>query len=427
MDINPALENILPALKPVSRKELAGACPVCGGKDRFRFWPSEGETGRWFCRGCDKAGDGIQLLREIGGLSFKDACKVLRVERKIRAHRRPSASSSKFVPKASFLPGDSWTRMAANVIDGANGNPEPIITRGLKLETIQALRLGYWPVDAWYPREVWGLEPQINPETGKPRKVWVPTGIVIPHFKDGVPVRLKIRRPSGEPKYVMIPGSSTASVVLAGESGKPFVIVEGEIDALLLYQEARDIAAVIALGTCKAKPDMETMLLLKAAPAILISLDSDAAGATAWPWWRDNFPQAIRWPVPAGKDPGEAIQAGLDLNAWVKVGLELAGAVPVAPLPARRTTKKKATDASYRATDASILAPLLNEDTPGPKPCDRKPGLPCHGSEDTCFSRPYWDLKTFDEHNVRRKAAGLAACPNAERVERYIVELYQNG
>lgn len=36
-----------------------GPCPMCGGKDRFRFDNKEG-NGTWFCNGCG-AGDGMQL------------------------------------------------------------------------------------------------------------------------------------------------------------------------------------------------------------------------------------------------------------------------------------------------------------------------------------------------------------------------------
>ena len=42
---------------------------------------------------------------------------------------------------------------------------------------------------------------------------------------------------------------------------------------------------------------------------ILVALDfgdGDLAGAKGWPWWQGQFSQARRWPVPAGKDPGEA-------------------------------------------------------------------------------------------------------------------------
>ena len=36
-----------------------GPCPMCGGKDRFRFDDKEGR-GTYFCSGCG-AGDGVQL------------------------------------------------------------------------------------------------------------------------------------------------------------------------------------------------------------------------------------------------------------------------------------------------------------------------------------------------------------------------------
>lgn len=48
-----------------------GPCPMCGGKDRFRFDDREGR-GTYFCSGCG-AGDGVQLAMGITGLSFRDA------------------------------------------------------------------------------------------------------------------------------------------------------------------------------------------------------------------------------------------------------------------------------------------------------------------------------------------------------------------
>ncbi|PLW97985.1 MAG: hypothetical protein C0591_05425, partial [Marinilabiliales bacterium] len=43
-------------------------------------------------------------------------------------------------------------------------------------------------------------------------------------------------------------------------------------------------------------------------------------GAAARKWWLENYSQAIRWPVPVGKDPGEASRH-VDLAAWVSAGL----------------------------------------------------------------------------------------------------------
>ena len=66
-----------------------GPCPMCGGKDRFRFDDREGR-GTYFCSGCG-AGDGVQLAMGITGLSFRDV--AAEVER-IAGTVRPSAARS---------------------------------------------------------------------------------------------------------------------------------------------------------------------------------------------------------------------------------------------------------------------------------------------------------------------------------------------
>ena len=40
-----------------------GPCPVCGGKDRFRF-DDKGGRGTWICSTCG-AGDGIELVKRL--------------------------------------------------------------------------------------------------------------------------------------------------------------------------------------------------------------------------------------------------------------------------------------------------------------------------------------------------------------------------
>lgn len=49
------------------------SCPVCGGKNRFRFDNSEGR-GTWYCNQCTpKSGDGWALLQKKLNLGFKEA------------------------------------------------------------------------------------------------------------------------------------------------------------------------------------------------------------------------------------------------------------------------------------------------------------------------------------------------------------------
>jgi putative DNA primase/helicase len=54
-----------------------GPCPECGGDDRFRFDDKEGR-GTWFCNTCDpQAGDGMDLVRKLTGMSFHEAANAV--------------------------------------------------------------------------------------------------------------------------------------------------------------------------------------------------------------------------------------------------------------------------------------------------------------------------------------------------------------
>ena len=52
-----------------------GPCPVCGGKDRFRF-DDKGGRGTWICSRCG-AGDGIELVKKLLNIEFKEAAKLI--------------------------------------------------------------------------------------------------------------------------------------------------------------------------------------------------------------------------------------------------------------------------------------------------------------------------------------------------------------
>ncbi|MCP5365865.1 MAG: toprim domain-containing protein [Hyphomicrobiales bacterium] len=72
--------SILVALG-MDERSLSGRhcpCPLCGGKDRFRFDDKEGR-GTYFCSGCG-AGDGMKLAMGITGLGFHGAaCEIERI------------------------------------------------------------------------------------------------------------------------------------------------------------------------------------------------------------------------------------------------------------------------------------------------------------------------------------------------------------
>jgi putative DNA primase/helicase len=67
--------GILPALG-ISQSFLTGKhgpCPLCGGKDRWR-WDNREGRGTWICSKCG-AGDGIALLMQKNGWEFREAAE----------------------------------------------------------------------------------------------------------------------------------------------------------------------------------------------------------------------------------------------------------------------------------------------------------------------------------------------------------------
>lgn len=70
-------KGILTALGVEERflRNRHGPCPICGGKDKFRFDDKNGE-GTWFCNFC-RAGDGFTLIQGLRGCSFQEAAKLV--------------------------------------------------------------------------------------------------------------------------------------------------------------------------------------------------------------------------------------------------------------------------------------------------------------------------------------------------------------
>lgn len=329
-----SLAGLLKKASSTSSGEYAGPCPWCGGTDRFRCWPDHpsGATGgRFLCRACGRQGDGLAFLMEHDGLSYPEACRHFGTTPTSRPAKTRQVEP--WTPKAVVLPGEKWITRATAFVDRcaaalAAGGPGLgyAMSRGLTLGTCAALKIGWNDRDTYEDREAWGLSPEVNPETGKPRKVWLPAGLVIPTTRDGNVVAVKIRRAGWTPedrlpKYAAVASSAPLPFVLAPAVGKPCLVVESELDAILVAQEARDIVCAIALRTARGRPDAEAHALLKAAPRILAALDFDRAGAEGWPWWRTTYSTARRWPPLAGKDPGDmAATPGL-IRAWIQAGL----------------------------------------------------------------------------------------------------------
>jgi DNA primase len=315
--------------------EWAGPCPFCGGTDRFLVWPND-KGGRYWCRQCKKHGDDIQYMRDFQKLTYYAACRCLRKTPKTRSCSVMPVKEARpiFKPKETAMPTSSWSEKAQEFLERCQSclwSDQGALTRdflhrekGLSDETIKSAGLGFNPDDIFLERLSWGLPAELR-DDGKPKKLWLPEGLVLPRIDSGYVIRLSVRRGkhiNGQ-RYIVIPGSASRSMV-HGMDKKVIVVIESELDGLLLNQEVGDFVGVVALGSAQAKPDEKTHNVLQMADTVLVALDSDKAGAqAAWLFWSKTYGnKTVRWPCVKGKDPSDAWQNGLDIRAWVLTGLE---------------------------------------------------------------------------------------------------------
>jgi len=266
-------------------------------------------------------------------MTFQQACQKVNIfprQIEIRYRKKPNV----FLPHVALSTTHSWQQAARNFITNTHTRlmhesqvVEQLVRRGLTLETIQQFGLGWNAENLFDRRERWGLTPEIN-ETGFLRRQWLPKGIVIPFLYKDDPQKIKIRRTDWSeedrlPKYVEISGSRQSPSVY-GDLAKPVIIVESELDAILIQQEASDLVCSIALGGVSKKPDAELHARLKQAALILLSLDFDDVGKKHYLFWIKLYPNLRPWPAPFFKSPGDAIMMpSMDMRKWVRAGLSL--------------------------------------------------------------------------------------------------------
>ncbi|MBJ6798630.1 CHC2 zinc finger domain-containing protein [Geomonas propionica] len=367
-----------------SGKNMVGPCPKCGGaadSDRFVVNTAKGFG---HCYSCGFNADVIRLLREMENLSCPEAhreagircetpecpawSKCSRGEGKARLRRddrstpAPPREVKGYTPTMAEDPDAKWQDRAQEYVALCHqrllGNVEQLAYlagRGLPQNAVKKYRLGWIPEMEFKSRRAWGLPDKWHNEEQR----WIKTmafqqGILIPWFIDGRVHRLRYRKAKvtgpKDPRYMWVDGSGTDILCLNSEA-RAHCVVESDLDGLLVDCVAGDLVGAVPLGSCSIHPKASVYELLSRSLRILVAMDFDgevrggkvhAPGAKASRWWEDTFPfTARRWPVPKGKDPGEAYAAGVNLRAWVLAGLPPAMTVSfwgqeegTAPVPA---------------------------------------------------------------------------------------------
>ena len=222
-------------LKQLSQRgvgEYAGACPCCGGQDRFHI-----KGDRFYCRQCyPRGGDVINLVQWVHGVSFLETCRML------------TAGTFSFSEKPALRPSESEAAVKERVLDwrepayqasarktmavtrhllrSSEGKPGQAYlgSRGLTEATWRTYQLGYGRT--FHPTRRQNME-----------------AIFIPWFEeDGKTITAVQHRfcdPSlgkGE-RYALKPGSEPILFGLqALAPAQTLVIVEGEFNCMSLHQ-----------------------------------------------------------------------------------------------------------------------------------------------------------------------------------------------
>ncbi len=271
----------------------------------YKWWSRDGEVG-----------DGIQYLQRHVGMSFPEAVQTLTVNKIL-----PNDQNNAF----EYQPGKAarqqwmskkWQVKSEKLICAAQGNllkPNGqerlcylIEQRGLQIDTIRRHRLGWLPA-----------------------KDHMPSKILIPCYDSHqrlIRIRFRIDHPRpGYERYRISKGSNCCSPFPLGLScGKPVMLVESELDAILVAQQTGRQLAVLALGTTAVKliPAM-VRFLNESVPLILISLDNDPGGRQKTASLINELKNTIDWPIPEryGKDVGEAWKQ-MSISKWIEAGLK---------------------------------------------------------------------------------------------------------
>lgn len=314
-------------------KEYCGQCPNCGGRDRFHVKPGANNgRGGFMCRNCWDAeemvtkrdgstrmrgwGDEIDYLRHMRGMkSYQEAKAHLEeldgdIDTAIRRVKQLQHNvSGDWKSEAWQVKAEKYVKDSEGELAGSDGLTY-LYSRGLKDKTIRGAHLGYT------------LEGDVP-------------YLVIPHYTEGRYWKINRRdlRAGADPKYKAKAGSTNESMY-AGDvlrrGKRPVFLVEGEIDALSIIQEAGDLVSAVATGSTEGARTLTWICRLARAERVFLAFDREEKGDKAAEYWLERLDNAVRW-RPLVHDANDMLTGGYSIRGWVQSALAAAQA-PQRPL-----------------------------------------------------------------------------------------------
>lgn len=325
-------QNIVDIIVPVrletrgystDKLEYSSACPYCkGGRDRFRLWPNQGTTGRFWCRKCNVKGTGRKFVEDFLSNSQNKLVTDFLITIK-------NTVPFKVLPSNNFpVERKTWSNRAGAILDfyckhmvNRHCLVSELKQRRIFTSTIKQFRLGYVANHIYENASEWGYSN--DGEIGK--KIYLPSGILIPRYLNDALAGLKVRmdEPRDGRRYHLVRGSYPGPILLSGKNRNILCVVESELDGILLAQECSDLIDVCVLGTAMASVADASIVNLWQYEKVIVCLDNDHAGYKAFLInWRRVHGNVIYWVPEIGKDIGEASKAGCDIRGWIEAGVK---------------------------------------------------------------------------------------------------------
>ncbi len=127
-------DTILPRLgiDPKFLTNRHGPCPLCGGKDRYR-WDDKDGSGSYFCNQCG-AGDGLILVRKKHGWDYATACNeidlIIGLEPRVPRPKRPDPSAARLAKCKRMLSEANAPEVVQNYLMSRGLSVVPAVLRG---------------------------------------------------------------------------------------------------------------------------------------------------------------------------------------------------------------------------------------------------------------------------------------------------------
>jgi len=304
--------DLVDGMKRVSSSgggEFAGPCPFCGGTDRFRVQP---DKNIWLCRHCTNGvwRDVVDFIARRDNVTIGQAAQT--IGGSFPQFSSKPGKQNKPVYHAYKPPTDEWQAAARQAIaicekqlfEPAGARALAYLQkRGLTDKTIKTFRLGFS-----------GGFSQGD--------LYIPHGITIPAFANGVLWYLKIRT-NGKPKYKLVTGSKPAAIFNADNlaTARECLIVEGEINAMIGHQTINDVIAVASMGSAGNRPELVAWGPYFINKTIIFALydDDDAGQAGALALYKQLGERVKMVTLPNGAgDLNDYYTAGGDVWEWIK-------------------------------------------------------------------------------------------------------------